>query len=237
MIKEALEYIVGLRVPNVMKIDGHNYSDKKLERISFNPMADAIKMSTLTSLVDYIHTMSDEFPVGKMIVHVHSPQHVSLYSELDFERKRECMVDVNADLPQFQYGRFIDHEEFCIGLQSKFIDSDDRALLLQFAGTVEAGTVAQYGDDGVTQRATIKTGIASKGDAIVPSPCSLRPYRTFLEVDQPASKFVFRMKGESSIVCSLFEADGGAWKMEAMRNVKEYLSKELSEFPQIIIIS
>lgn len=237
MIRKALEYIVGLKEPTILEINGETYSDKELDRVSYNPMANSIGMSTLTSLVDYIRTMSHEFDGNKMIVHVHSPQHVSLYSELDFERKRECLVDVHADLPNFTYGRFFDHEEFCIGLQSKFIDSDDRALLLQFAGTVEAGTVAQYGDDGVTQRATIKTGIASKSDAIVPSPCTLRPYRTFLEVEQPASQFVFRMKGENSIVCALFEADGSTWKMEAMRNVKEYLSKELSEVPDIIIIS
>jgi len=236
MIKEALQYVVGLRKPETMSIDGQIYSDKELHRISYKPMAKAIEMSTLTSLVDYIRTTSYEFP-GNMIIHVHGPQYVSLYSVLDDERRREHLVDVRVELPRFDFGRFIYHEEFCIGLQSKFIDSDDRALLLKFAGTVEAGTVAQYGDDGVSQRATVKTGVSSKADAIVPSPCTLRPYRTFLEVEQPASQFVFRMKGDGAISCALFEADGGAWKMEAMKNVKEYLTTELAGVPDVIIIS
>lgn len=65
------------------------------------------------------------------------------------------------------------------------MQGNDRDLILKFAGTVENGTIAQYGDDGVTQKATVKTGIASKGDAIVPNPVRLRPYRTFIEVEQP----------------------------------------------------
>lgn len=236
MIKEALQYIVGLRKPETMCIDGQVFSDKELHRISYKPKASPIEMSTLTSLVDYIRTTSYEFP-RNMIIHIHSPLHVSLYSVLDEDRRRECLVEVRAELPEFPFGRFIGHEEFCIGLQSKFLENEDRKLLLKFAGTVEAGTVAQYGDDGVSQRATVKTGVSSKADAIVPSPCALRPYRTFLEVDQPASQFVFRMRGDRSIECALFEADGGAWKMAAMQNVKEYLNAELAGVPEIIIIS
>ena len=40
------------------------------------------------------------------------------------------------------------------------------------AATVKDGTVAQYGDDGVTQKATVKTGLTSKADAVVPNPVS-----------------------------------------------------------------
>ena len=106
-----------------------------------------------------------------------------MYSCLADNRDREYLVTAKAMVPDFVFNHFMDQEKFCINLQSKFIDDPetDRALLLKFAGTVEAGTVAEYGDDGVTQKATVKTGIASKGDAIVPNPVRLRPYRTFLE--------------------------------------------------------
>ena len=50
---------------------------------------------------------------------------------------------------------------------------------------MENKTVANYGDDGVSQKATITKGIAGKEDVIVPNPVTLRPYRTFLEVEQP----------------------------------------------------
>lgn len=239
MIKEALQYIVGLGKAEEHVINGACYSDKPLHRIdTYYPKADAIEMHTLTSLVDYIKSEVDEMP-PRMIVEVKSPTEVELYSQLDPNRDRESLVVASARVPGFEFDRFVEHERFCINLQSKFIPSDDRELILKFAGTVEAGSVSEYGDDGVTQKATIKTGLASKGDAIVPNPVCLRPYRTFLEVEQPESAFVFRMKQDSygSVMCAIFEADGGAWKMDATQAIKEYLQRELDGMPQFTVIS
>ena len=244
MIKDALKYIVDLgeaKVQDITLPDGtvQTYSDKPLNRLSVHiPMASSIEMSTLTSLVDYIKANVDVM-TEKMIIDVKSPTEVRLYSQLNIERDRETLVVVNARVPEFSFNSFMDQEKFCINLQSKFIDSDDRALILKFAGTVEANTIAEYGDDGVTQKATVKTGIASKSDAIVPNPVHLRPYRTFLEVEQPASDFIFRMKQDKydGVSCAIFEADGGAWKMNATKAIKEYLQFELAGMPQFTVIS
>ena len=238
MIKKALEYIVGMSEPQVLEINGETYSDKGLHRICHNPKAQSIELTTLTSLVEYIKAGIDTMD-DKMIIHVSSPECVRLYSMLDLDRVREYLVEVNAQIPEFRYGRYMDHESFLIALQSKFIPNDDRELLLKFTGTVENGTVSQYGDDGVTQKATIKTGIASKGEAVVPNPVRLRPFRTFVEVEQPESAFVFRMRQDSDdgVECAVFEADGGAWKNAAMENIKKYLQLELSDLPQFTVIS
>ena len=240
MLKSFIQYIVGMAEPHIQDIDGETYSDKQLHRILHIPYAKEITMNTLSSLIDYIKSGVDTFS-GKMIIHVQSPTQVSMYSALDVERNREEIVTVNAQIPNFDFGRFMDHESFCIGVQSKFINdpTTDKALLLKFAGTVEAGSVAEYGDDGISQKATVKTGIASKGDAIIPSPAILKPFRTFVEVGQPASSFIFRMKDSSvgGVQCALFEADGGAWKISAMEAIKAYLIKELEGFDNFIIIS
>lgn len=239
MIKEALQYIVGLGKAEEHMINGACYSDKPLHRIdTYYPKADALEMHTLTSLVDYIKSEVDDMP-PRMIVEVKSPTEVELYSQLDPNRDRESLVVASARVPAFEFDRFVEHEKFCINLQSKFLKSDDRELILKFAGTVEAGSVSEYGDDGVTQKATIKTGLASKGDAIVPNPVCLRPYRTFLEVEQPESAFVFRMKQDNygSVMCAVFEADGGAWKMDATQAIKEYLQREFDGMPQFTVIS
>ncbi len=239
MIKEALQYIVGLGEAREHTIHGDTYSDKELYRVEkYIPMARAIEMNTLTSLVDYIKANIDTM-ADKMIIQVVSPEEVRLFSQLNEQRKREDIVVVKAVTPTFSYERFIDHESFCINVQAKFIDDPqtDKALLLKFAGTVEQGSVAEYGDDGVTQKATVRQGIASKTDAVVPNPVKLRPYRTFIEIEQPVSEFIFRMRDERGITCALFEADGGAWKNVAMSKIKDYLQFELSEFPQFTVIS
>lgn len=240
MIKKAFEYIVGLACPWVEKIGDETYSDKPLHRISYVPRAKSIEMNTLSSLIDYIKSGVDSFS-DQMIIHVESPTKVRMYSALDCEREREYVVEVNAQLPRFAFDQFQDHESFCIGIQAKCIDDPDtdKALLLKFAGTVEAGSVSEYGDDGVSQKATVKTGIASKGEALVPSPARLKPFRTFVEVEQPVSSFIFRMKEDKynkGIQCALFEADGGAWKIEAMEAISGYLSDALEDYPNFIVI-
>lgn len=240
MIKNALQYIIGLNKPEVLEIGGETYSDKSLYRISHNPKASTIEMSTLSSLLDYIKSNIDSMS-DKMIVHIQSPTKIQLYSMLDDEREREFMVVVNAQVPEFRFNQFFDHESFCINLQSKFINEadTDRALILKFAGTVESGTVAEYGDDGVTQKATVKTGIASKGEAVVPNPVTLKPFRTFVEVEQPLSEFIFRMNQDKydGVQCALFEADGGAWKIEAMKSIKAYLQEQLKDIEGFTVIS
>lgn len=241
MIKEALEYIVGLRAPVVKEIDESMYSDKDLKRISYNPLAEPLHLHTLTGLVDYIKSNVDTTKNDEnLIVEVASPEKVYLYTSLDKERKREQFAIVEARVPSFPFNTFIGHEEFIINVQAKFLDDNnsDRAKILSFAGTVEKGSVAEYSDDGVSQKATVKSGIINKEEKIVPNPVKLRPYRTFLEVEQPMSEFIFRMKDKDyGVSCAVIEADGGAWINAATKNIKEYLEFELSEFKNILIIS
>lgn len=242
MIKEALQYIVGLNAPIVQKIRDDVYSDKDLYRIDKHiPTASAIEMNTLSSLVDYIKNRIDTMP-ERMIIHVVSPEEVKLFSCLNDNRKREYLVNVRAQVPAFKYETFIDREAFTISAQAKFIDdpATDKAVLLQFSGTVECGTITEYGDDGVSQKAVVRDGIASKKDDIVPNPVKLRPYRTFVEVTQPVSEFIFRMKQDKydGINCAIFEADGGAWKIAAMKSIKKYLEYELADISeQFTVIS
>lgn len=221
-LKEAIEYVVGMKKPEIIEACGHTYSDKDLVILDGENYASCIDLSTLNSLMRYIGSGIDKMK-GKQIIHVVSPTEVQMYSELDENRKREKLIRVRADIPDFQFGYFMNKESFTIAVQSKFIPTEDRDIILKFSGTVEKGSVTSYGDDGVSQKATVKTGISSKSDAIVPKPVTLEPYRTFLEVPQPKSDFVFRMKDSGEVQCALFEADGGAWKNKAMENVANYI--------------
>lgn len=235
--KEALKYLMEEMAPVAEhNIGGEIFSDKPLHMVNVVRRAEPIRMSTLSSLVCFVKAGFDI--ETRLFAHVVSPTEVQLYSELDSERGREYLVKCIANVPDFMFNRFMPHDSFCIAMQSKFIDSPDRALLLKFAGTVEAGSIAEYGDDGVTQKATVKTGIASKGDAIVPNPVSLAAYRTFVEVEQPVAQYIFRMQqGSGGVQCALFEADGGAWAIEAMREIKGYLVEALKDIDGLVVIS
>ena len=123
-------------------------------------------------------------------------------------------------------------------MQTAFEQTDETALILTVAGNVESKTVANYGDDGTSQKATISKGIAGKEDVLVPNPVILRPYRTFLEVEQPESKFIFRIKegNDGQPFFKLIEADGGIWKYEAVASIKEYLMENINPALGITII-
>lgn len=230
MTSETIEKIISLSRPVTIEENNEKFSTVKLERIQKELRANALSVATLSSIVQYIKNFKENLKPVPLLVHVTGPRSVELISALDGDRKREVLMTAEAETPNVPFGRFIGNEEMLITVQSMFVDDQetDRAAVLKFAGTVTDGSIKEYGDDGVTQKATIQQGIASKAEAIVPSPCVLRPYRTFPEVEQPASKFIFRMReGAHTIESALFEADGGAWRNEARKNIHAYLEEQL----------
>ena len=233
MLKEAMQYIAGLKEasmdPKVVEINGKTYCNKDLTRYDREPMAEQIEATTLTAMIDYIKSCSKELR-ETMIIHVVSPTCVKLYSGLTEERKREYLFKSSAIVPKFSFDNWYDQERFIIELQADFEVTSDLEAILKVAGNVEAKTTANYGDDGVSQKTTIKQGIASKADVLVPNPVELVPYRTFLEVKQPASEFVFRIRDDhGEPVFKIVEAEGGLWRNEAMGNIKQYLIESLQD--------
>ena len=231
-LKEALQYITGLKAesmdPKVVEINGDTYCDKQLTRYHRFPFADAINISTLTALVDYIKGKPEELRES-MILHVESPTTVRLYSGLIDERNREYLIRAEAIINQFSFDHAYDQERFLIELQANFLETPDLLTIMQVAGNIKSGTTANYSDDGVSQKTTVKMGV-ELNDVIVPNPVKLRPYRTFAEIEQPESRYVFRIKDtDRGPAFKLVEADGGLWKNGTMQKIKEYLEYELSE--------
>ena len=229
--KEALEYLVRLGVEKepVVNVEGRNYSKFPLNKI-VEPMPGQIQATTLTALVDYIKSgMAENENYGdRLLIHVVSPTEVRLQSELREDCEREAYMGCNALLPNnIIFNRFMDVENFNIMLQSSYVENEDRAILLKVTGLIQDKEVAEVGDDGISQSVTMKTGVAKVGNVKVPNPVVLAPYRTFPEIEQPESKFIFRM--QTGPAAALFEADGGAWRNEAMKRIKEYLFVELIE--------
>ena len=200
-------------------------------------MARPLTATSLSSLIDYISGKQKELR-DSMIIHVESPTKVRLISGLTKERNREELFCVTTNSNGFEFDHAYDQERFIINMQTAFEQTDETALILTVAGNVESKTVANYGDDGTSQKATISKGIAGKKDVLVPNPVILRPYRTFLEVEQPESKFIFRIKegDNGQPFFKLIEADGGIWKYEAVASIKEYLQENINPALGITII-
>ncbi|WP_425447765.1 hypothetical protein [Dethiothermospora halolimnae] len=234
--RDSLEFLMekGYEEEVLVETEKGLFSKTRLERVQL-PQIETLTVSNLTSLIDYCKNNIDDFK-GDLLIQVVSPKEVKLLTPLDVDRNRQEIIRAVAILPNnVHYDSFIDTERFNIMLQSAFVNNKDKELLLKFTGLIRDEAVKDTGDDGVSQKVTIKTGVASVGEAQVPNPVSLAPYRTFPEIEQPESKFIFRMK--SGPVAAIYQADGGAWRNEAMRSIKEYLEKELKDLDFIKVIS
>ena len=233
-LKDALEYVVDLK-DNEEKIvrsfeqSGKEYYDAKahdLRELDPRRYPKPLELSSLTSLVEYVRKQLDDTgEYANLIIHVTDHDTVEVKTELDDESKRRTLAVAKAIIPNIPFGRYQDVEQFNIMLQSAFIDNGDSNLLLQFASAIKIDKGAEIADNGVSQTTTIKSGVSSLAQAKTPNPVTLKPYRTFFEVDQPESKFVFRINDAPG--CALFEADGGIWRAAAKENIHEYLHNNL----------
>ncbi|MFS0766059.1 hypothetical protein [Peribacillus phoenicis] len=235
MIKEALQYIIGLGNVEVKHENGQAYSTQPLSLIK-EPIAEAIQVRSLSGLVEYLQSSFDV--KDQLMIHVISPTEVVVCGALNSNENRNEYIRASAMIPSFTFDRFYEVEDFNIKLQSTFVKNEDRDIVLQVVGNIKEEDVRTVGDNGVSQAVTARTGVAAVGLVEVPNPVAMKPYRTFVEVEQPESEFIFRMQNGPR--CALFEADGGAWKIDAMRNIKDYLLVALQkefESGKLVIIA
>lgn len=253
MIAKAMEWIKKEMSPNLHNIEGIIWSDKPLQRLKEIHKFEKVSFTTLTGLVDYLKSGIDvpnDF-IAHIFVNVVSPTKIEVYSGVDDVNfyERSAIAEVNAVLPRVKTGEWLEQSAFCILLRSCFLDMEngednlspdtDRVALIGVASNIVSGTIAEYQDTGISQKATLKTGIQEAEDKLLPEKVTLRSYRTFLEVEQPKSEFIFRAQDSRSggVQLALYEADGGRWKMDAMKAVKSYLEEQLKEFSCITVLA
>lgn len=224
MIKEAIEKILGLADIHTTTIGDQVFTNSDLHKVS-EATTDTLTVRNLTGIVDYLNNDFDnKLPV---IIHVKSPTYVSVVTGFNRDLSRSTLIEASALLPEIPFSRYMDIESFNVLLQSCFVDSETRAHLLSIVGNVRDENVTSYGDDGISQQVTAKVGVATLETVKLPNPVLLKPFRTFVEIPQPESAFIFRMKDGPS--AALFEADGGAWKLAALDAIKFYLEENLEE--------
>lgn len=235
-LKQAIEYLVSIGQNETVTFDddlGNTYVNSNYKKVIYD-YPSPIKTGTLTSVVDYVKAQIDA--KGTKVIHVVNHRTVEVYSTLDQYQKRNCWLEATALVPDvICYGKYLDAESFSIALQSRFVPTEDRDILLKISGNIEESAIKTSVDDGVSQSVAVKTGVTTVSNVQVPKIVRLKPFRTFTEIHQPESDFVFRLSNGPS--CALFEADGGAWKNQAIQDIARYLKEELGEMEGYIILA
>ena len=233
---EKIESLVKEGLGKIVDIDGRKYSTSSLSLIQHDPQPKALEVHGLQGIVDFIEKTFSPEQKKTLIVSVTCPTGVVVYDSLNPEtmsRKAYVRAALDPTENSFPFGRFMDNEEFLIGLKSRFKKTKDQETVLAYASKITQGASVMNVDDGVAQSTTINKTLsgALKENAVAPSIVSLQPYRTFREVAQPESEFIFRMKasGDKLPACSLHEADGGAWKLVAIENIAKWLRSKMAD--------
>lgn len=193
-----------------------------------------VGFATLQSFCDYVLADPDKSftATRERYAHVESPVRVSLRTGTygDFHQ-RGLLAVADAVTSDFEYGTVHGQEQFVIALLTSFEPTPERDRLFRIVGNLKAGVTQTRSDDGVSQEATMTKGLRMERGGVV-NPFELKPYRTFAEVEQPASAFWLRLgSGGESIVptVALYECDGGRWRLDAISYIKGFLRAELGE--------
>lgn len=237
MIAQALQklYDMTRKEPSIV-IDGRSYGLLDEYQPVLEQQIETLQTHTLRGIVDMIEDYENERThKSELRIHIYSPTDIFLESKEDgpFNQKQK-LIHAQAYVTDFQFGRKYDTETFIISLNSQFIQTEDRDAILQLASMVTIETAGTVSDTGVSQKMDVKKGVSLKDRVEVKNPFTLRPYRTFSEVEQPISDFVFRVHDDGGLKCSLHEADGAQWKLKAVESIREYF---VMTVPDITIIA
>lgn len=239
---DALKYMHELgkqeRDFTVVKIGDYWYANTdELNRIEpvERKTPPAYRIFTLRGLMDYITADPDRLfgQHERLVLHVESPRTVRLYTQTygtDNSVRTELASCTCTNKP-FEFGCYYGREDFMVALMSRFVQTDNAVGVGKLVGNLSVEDAVQISDDGMNQSVTIKSGIARKASGVkVENPVVLAPIRTFPDIAQPESPFVLRIKNSADKDeprIALFEADGDAWKCEAVDRIKNLLIENL----------
>lgn len=224
-----------------VEVGGATFSPTPLHQVQPElPEPDPLVVHTLEGLADYLSVNQDGLEEGEASIHIVSPTRVEVVSDLRGSGQRftyarasyEPRVGPSHIQNGFVFGDFVPVERAVIAVQALFEDDGDREDVLRLLGNVRDEQVTTQEDDGITQEVIAEASIGVDREE-VPNPVDLAPHRTFPEVEQPVSPFILRMQksDRSGIQAAFFEADGGAWKLEAIERIDAWLREREVGFP------
>lgn len=231
MLKELVEYLVDKATVKELEIGNCTYTSKKVELVQ-DPLPSPLGFNTLSGFVDFVKLQDAK----EFLIHVKGHDEVYLRTtgtDLTNQRATLAKASIEKHGAPFKFGEHMDAETFIIGVQSRFVENDHRANLLAAIGNISAESGVQVEDDGVSQKVAMRTGVVMKSSAVLPKKLVLAPFRTFREIEQPSSEFLFRVRAQregSPPWPALFEADGGTWMLQAIQGIAKYMKEQCPGF-------
>lgn len=216
-------------------VGSRTWVDRKMDLVTGDAMRpETLEFYTLDGFAAYL--LAEGEPA---FVHVVSPTRVDAISKLqgtDLHQRRKLASAIckTAVLDGFHFNQFDSLETLAIALQTCFAPTFEVAALRKFCASVRGTQEIGTDDDGISQSVQAKSGIAAIVATQVSNPWQLAPWRTFPEVEQPASPFVLRFSKGTELEAALFQVGDARWQVEAVKAIAAHLVKELGAAHQIL---
>lgn len=190
--------------------------------------ATEIQLYSLDALVQMIKTeaLRGYKPPIYIMAKGHDGVECFLSPNSELRYRRMTLYSVSAkDVPGWSAADVLPFEEALIAIRTRFQQTPDTEYLLKLLSEITNKAKVTYADNGIATSVVTQSGVALQQSVPIKPIVSLRPYRTFQEIEQPASEFHIRIS-ERGI--RFIEADGGMWKLAARKSIVEYLGENLS---------
>ena len=233
MLKEAIEKLIEIAGPEGICIndkhfliskDGNSVTEIKPEF----EFPRTLNLFSLEALIAMVTTEASETYNTPFYINVCGHDEVICYTQplekLRNERAVLYYVKVK-DVPGWSMKVELPFVEALIAIRTQFQQTPDAEYLLRILSDISNSAKVTFSDNGMASSVVTKKGIDLQANELIRPIVSLKPYRTFQEVDQPSSEFHIRIS-ERDI--KFIEADGGMWMLTARRTIAEYLSQKLS---------
>jgi hypothetical protein len=229
----VIDRAIELAPAKIIDVQGFTHIDKDKNCTLFTPpVPKAIQVDTLSGFVGLLELGFEEFDPARCLVHVAAHNKVKLVaSASDKYGQRQTWVVAESPAPEreFQFNTYIPQEEFNIALRTMFVQDDELDSLVQLCGNIAKQTEVRQEDDGFSQTVTAKSGSHLVKNETIKPRITLKPFRTFLEVEQPAGDYILRVQRseQRGNLLALFQADAGRWKLTAMETVSTWLQQQI----------
>ena len=232
MLKEFIEHIQQTTKPIVQEIEGRTFCiTSEGNYAEIRPTIDHPDTLPLHSLDALVKLIKTEAVAICKTLYITIPDHLTVdcFTKPSADERffRQFFYRAKAtDVPGWEARTQFSFDEAMIALRTRFQKTVDTDYTLKLLSEITTGAKVTFNDNGVATTVVTQKGIALQGNETIRPIVSLKPYRTFQEVEQPVSEFLIRINDRG---INFIEADGGMWKLNARENVKAFLEEKLSD--------
>lgn len=229
MLKAAIEKIQEMTKPMIQNVEGRIFAVSPNAAQEIRPTLDnpcLLPLNSLDALVKLVKTEALQRYSTPLYLTVPNHETVDCFAQPgDADDRYERLTYYTAhatDVPGWEARTQLSFEEAMIALRTRFQPTPDTEYALKLLSEITTGAKITFNDNGVATSVVTKKGIDLQSNQAIRPIITLKPYRTFQEVEQPASQFLIRVSDRG---ISFIEADGGMWKLTARETIKAYLEE------------